>query len=98
MLSRRSFLNSALGTGLAMAIPGAQPAAAQDARRGRIADSEVHSWRASPPARPCPAGTTPQMPNPFGYKRLHAMMDEAGVGRAVLAPPSWEGERNDYAA
>jgi predicted TIM-barrel fold metal-dependent hydrolase len=38
------------------------------------------------------------MPEPFGYERLHAMMDEAGVNRVMLVPPSWEGERNDYAA
>jgi predicted TIM-barrel fold metal-dependent hydrolase len=25
------------------------------------------------------------------------MMDEAGVDRVVIVPPSWEGERNDYA-
>src|SRR6516225_956794 len=25
------------------------------------------------------------------------MMDEAGVDRAVIVPPSWEGDRNDYA-
>jgi predicted TIM-barrel fold metal-dependent hydrolase len=26
------------------------------------------------------------------------MMDDAGVDRAVLVPPSWEGDRNDYCA
>lgn len=25
------------------------------------------------------------------------MMDEAGVDRVVIVPPSWEGDRNDYA-
>jgi hypothetical protein len=25
------------------------------------------------------------------------MMNEAGVDRVVIVPPSWEGERNDYA-
>ena len=25
------------------------------------------------------------------------MMDEAGVDRAVIVPPSWPGDRNDYA-
>jgi predicted TIM-barrel fold metal-dependent hydrolase len=25
------------------------------------------------------------------------MMDEAGVDRAIIVPPSWEGDRNDYA-
>jgi predicted TIM-barrel fold metal-dependent hydrolase len=32
-----------------------------------------------------------------GYDRLLAMMDEAGVDRAIIVPPSWEGDRNDYA-
>ena len=28
---------------------------------------------------------------------LMPLMDEAGVDRVVIVPPSWEGERNDYA-
>ena len=97
MLSRRSFLNT-LGTGLALASAGAQPAVAQPARRRMIVDSQVHIWKASTPERPWRAGATPQMPEPFGFERLHTMMDEAGVDRVMLVPPSWEGERNDYAA
>jgi predicted TIM-barrel fold metal-dependent hydrolase len=38
-----------------------------------------------------------QLPEPFGYDKLLPMMNEAGVDRVVIVPPSWEGERNDYA-
>jgi len=33
----------------------------------------------------------------FTIERLVPMMDEAGVDRAVIVPPSWPGDRNDYA-
>src|SRR5258708_5146845 len=55
------------------------------------------SGRRAPPNVPGPPAQA-QMPEPFGYERLHTMMDEAGVNRVMLVPPSWEGERNDYAA
>ena len=31
------------------------------------------------------------------HRKLVPMMDEAGVDRAVIVPPSWPGDRNDYA-
>ena len=98
MLSRRSFLGSTLGAGagLALTSQGPQPAAAQPAPRRMIVDSQIHVWKASTPERPWNPGAQAQMPEPFGYERLHAMMDEAGVGHAILVPPSWEGERIDY--
>ena len=37
------------------------------------------------------------MPEPFTVEKLVPLMDEAGVDRAVIVPPSWEGERNDLA-
>src|SRR5262249_52508868 len=42
-------------------------------------------------------GLKPQLPEPFTIERLVPMMDEAGVDRAVIVPPSWPGDRNDYA-
>ena len=42
-------------------------------------------------------GLAPQLPEPFTIERLMPMMDEAGVDRAVIVPPSWPGDRNDYA-
>ena len=100
MLSRRSLLSSALGAGAGMALAsqGRRPAVAQPAPRRMIVNSQIHVWKASTPERPWNPGAQAQMPEPFGYERLHTMMDEAGVDRVMLVPPSWEGERNDYAA
>jgi predicted TIM-barrel fold metal-dependent hydrolase len=99
MLSRRNFLTSTLGAsaGIALESPFPRPAAAQPAPQRMIVDAQIHVWKASTPERPWNPGAQPQMPEPFGYERLHTMMNEAGVDRVVLVPPSWEGERNDYA-
>ena len=35
--------------------------------------------------------------DPFSYQECLALMDEAGVNRALIIPPSWEGDRIDYA-
>jgi hypothetical protein len=99
MQSRRGFLYTSLGAGLAFAAQGpaaAQAPAAQPARR-RIIDAQVHLWKANTPDRPWPPNTVPQLPEPFGYDKLIPMMNEAGVERAVIVPPSWEGDRIDYA-
>jgi predicted TIM-barrel fold metal-dependent hydrolase len=61
-----------------------------------ITDSGVHVWRAAGPDRPWQPGREPHLPKPIGYDDLRAMMAEAGVDRAILVPPSWEGERIDY--
>jgi predicted TIM-barrel fold metal-dependent hydrolase len=64
-----------------------------------IVDAQVHTWAANSPDRPWPAGreTPPQKPYPVTPERIIAGMDEAGVDRAILVPPSWEGDRNDVA-
>jgi predicted TIM-barrel fold metal-dependent hydrolase len=65
-----------------------------------IIDSQVHIWEADRPDRPWPkSGVAPDvhLPEPLSYDGLLARMREAGVDRAVLVPPSWEGDRNDYA-
>ena len=54
-------------------------------------------WKASTPERPWVAGTKPQLPQPFTVERLVPMMDEAGVDRVVIIPPTLEGDRLDYA-
>jgi predicted TIM-barrel fold metal-dependent hydrolase len=61
-----------------------------------ITDSGVHVWRAAGPDRPWVPGREPHLPKPIGYDDLSAMMAKAGVDRAILVPPSWEGERIDY--
>ena len=42
-------------------------------------------------------GRKPQLPEPFTIEKLVPLMDEAGVDRVVIVPPSWPGDRNDYA-
>lgn len=62
-----------------------------------IADAQVHIWAASTPERPWPARHEPHRSEPLGKEELLKEMDAAGVSRAVIVPPSWEGERNDLA-
>ena len=42
-------------------------------------------------------GAKPQLPEPFTIERVVPLMDEAGVERVVIVPPTLEGERLDYA-
>ncbi len=101
MLSRRNFLHTTLGAGLTMAAYGSQQVSAQTtvpaARRRVIVDSQVHIWKANTPDLPWVPNAVPQLPEPFTVERLVPMMDEAGVDRAILVPPSWVGDRIDEA-
>jgi predicted TIM-barrel fold metal-dependent hydrolase len=96
MLSRRSFLNTTLGAGAALAMQGPHKAAAQ-ANRRMIVDAQIHLWKAESEDWKWVPGAVPQLPVPFTIERAISMMDEAGVDRAVIVPPSWPGDRNDYA-
>jgi predicted TIM-barrel fold metal-dependent hydrolase len=99
MLSRRSFLNSTLGAGLGLTTAHqatAQTPAVQPPRKRLIVDAQVHLWKAESPDWPWVPGMKPQMPEPFTIEKLVPLMDEAGVDRAVIVPPSWPGDRNDY--
>jgi predicted TIM-barrel fold metal-dependent hydrolase len=64
-----------------------------------IADAQVHIWAAPTPERPwLPPGPdipAPHKPVPFTKDDLLREMDAAGVDRAVLVTPLWEGYRND---
>ncbi len=64
-----------------------------------ILDSQVHVWGDDSPARPWPAGRAAQAHRvpAVGADEMIAAMDRAGVSRAVIVPPSWEGDRNDLA-
>jgi predicted TIM-barrel fold metal-dependent hydrolase len=64
-----------------------------------IIDAQVHVWLPETPDRPWPPGGAArvQLPYALDYTKLLKLMDEAGVDRAILVPPSWEGERNDHA-
>jgi predicted TIM-barrel fold metal-dependent hydrolase len=98
MLTRRRFLSGTLGTGLALSLPGARPAWAQQPqpRRRIIVDSQIHMWKANTPDRPWVPGATPQIPEPMTIERVLPMIDAAGVDRVVIVPPTLEGERVDY--
>lgn len=69
-----------------------------------IVDAQVHIWAAHTPERPWPAWAigTPERPRnlahrpvPFSKDDLLREMDAADVNRAVIIPPSFEGDRND---
>lgn len=74
-----------------------------------IIDSQVHLWEAHRPDRPWPAeqigkpsfvtmpGARPHRPEPLGAEELIGMMDQTGVDRAVIVPPSPVGDSNDTA-
>ena len=95
MISRRRFIEGAAGAGAALAI--AEPARAQSPARRQVVDAQAHLWLPESPTRPWNAGMHPQLPEPFTVERMLPLMDEAGVDRVVIVPPSWEGDRNDYA-
>src|SRR5262249_48747276 len=96
MLSRRKFLAATAAAGAALAGQGAEKAMAQADRR-RITDAQIHLWKAESADWKWVPGLVPQLPEPFTIERAISMMDEAGVDRAVIVPPSWPGDRNDYA-
>ena len=62
----------------------------------KIIDAGVHSWTAAAPDRPWMPGRVAHVEPPIGYEDLSRLMADAGVDRAVLIPPSWEGDRIDY--
>ena len=64
----------------------------------KVVDAQVHIWRANTPEHPWPIDhIKPHSETPFGCAALVAEMDVAGVQRAVLVPPMWQGDSNDYA-
>jgi len=92
MLSRRDLVTAALAAGAAASLPNAF---AQTTRR-KVVDAQVHLWKAESEDWKWVPGLRPQMPEPFTIEKLVPLMDEAGVDRAVIVPPSWTGDRNDY--
>jgi predicted TIM-barrel fold metal-dependent hydrolase len=94
MMTRRKF-GTMLVAGAALATS-AQPARPQPASKRTIADAQVHLWKANSPDWPWEPAARPQLPEPFTIERALPMMDEAGVDRVVIVPPSLN-DRNDYA-
>jgi predicted TIM-barrel fold metal-dependent hydrolase len=101
MLSRRQFLatTAAAGTLAAGATLTSQQSSAQASKPAKrlIVDSQVHLWKAQSDDWKWVPGMVPQIPDPLTIERVVPIMDEAGVDRIVVVPPSWIGERNDYA-
>jgi len=62
-----------------------------------INDAQVHIWAPETPERPWSqhGKTHAHRAVPLGKDELLREMDAAGVRRAVLVPPSFEGDRND---
>jgi len=58
-----------------------------------VTDSGVHVWG---PGNVWLPGRKPHLTTPLDYERFRTMMAEAGVHRAILVPPSWPGDLNDY--
>ncbi len=57
-----------------------------------ITDAQIHLWEADRPDRPWAAGGQPPLPEPMTAERMLALMDGAGVARAVISPlmlPEW---------
>ncbi len=96
MISRRDFLTTTLAAGGGLAAASPRRAGAQPARR-MIVDAQVHFWRAETPDWQWVPGLKPQLPEPMTIDRFVPLMEEAGVDRVVIVPPSWVGDRNDYA-
>jgi predicted TIM-barrel fold metal-dependent hydrolase len=65
----------------------------------QIVDAQVHIWAAHTPQRPWPefGFGKEHRSEPLSAAALLVEMDDAGVDRAVLVPPSWEGDRNEVA-
>jgi predicted TIM-barrel fold metal-dependent hydrolase len=61
-----------------------------------IVDAQAHLWKAESDDWKWVPGRKPQLPDPFTIERLVALMDEGGIDRAIIVPPSWPGDRNDY--
>ena len=68
-----------------------------------IADSQIHIWKEESADRPWIPGARERMRlnghrlEPFTYEECLENMDRAGVDRVIIVPPSWEGDRIDYA-
>src|ERR1041385_1532900 len=96
MITRRGLIGSTLGAA-AMTAAGSQPGRPEGARQRMSLDAQIHLWKAESDDWKWVPGAKPQLPEPFTIERALPLMDEAGVDRAVVVPPSWHGDRNDYA-
>lgn len=64
-----------------------------------LVDAQVHIWPANTPETPWPAEalSSPQKPYAISAKAMLFQMDLAGVDCAIIVPPSWAGDSNQFA-
>lgn len=62
----------------------------------QIIDSQIHAFYPNTPERPWPAGVTSPHGPQYTVEQAEAQLDAAGVKRAILVPPSWNGWDNEY--
>jgi predicted TIM-barrel fold metal-dependent hydrolase len=64
-----------------------------------IVDSQLHLWAPETPERPwIPGGQArAHLAEPLTWQKALPLMDEAGVDRAIVVPPTWPGDDNDHA-
>jgi L-fuconolactonase len=64
-----------------------------------ITDAQIHIWASDSSDRPWPtwAADLAHRPEPLGDAEILDQLDGVGVARAILVPPTWEGDRNDVA-
>jgi predicted TIM-barrel fold metal-dependent hydrolase len=62
-----------------------------------IIDSQVHIWAPETAEKPYARedASPPHRAVPLGHDELLREMDNAGVERCILVPPTWEDDRND---
>jgi predicted TIM-barrel fold metal-dependent hydrolase len=92
MFTRRKFIGTTIGAGVALATGGC---ATQPTGKRMIVDAQVHLWKASGPDYTWNPGAKPQLPEPFTIERALPLMDEAGVDRVVVVPPALN-DNNSY--
>jgi predicted TIM-barrel fold metal-dependent hydrolase len=63
-----------------------------------VTDAQIHLWEAESPDRPWrKLERPPHRSGGFYAEEMLEEMDRAGVDRAVIVPPTWAGEDNDWA-
>src|SRR5258708_19364339 len=68
-----------------------------------LVESQERLWNGEIPDRPWMKGARERMAlnghrlEAFIYEESIGLMNDAGVNRALILPPSWEGDRIDYA-
>jgi predicted TIM-barrel fold metal-dependent hydrolase len=64
-----------------------------------VSDVQVHLWEPERPDRPWPKPQPrpPHRRKGFSAEEMLKEMDAAGVDRAIIVPPTWAGENNEWA-